>query len=406
MGHQKQFACSDRHRNGDKMFNSRGFLKFLHTGLFRTRDTNYRLTPKRIRWAIAFLTLYPLLEIITWACFLLDDLIFGQYRGQEVRQPVFIVGNPRSGTTFLHRLMAKDHENLVSMQTWEVFFAPSITQRKAWRGLSAIDRRLGSHLSRRIAAWEKQCQEWLVTHELAWQAPEEDEYVLVHAWSTLVTSLFSAVMDEAAAYTRFDQAIPRREKRRVMTFYLRCLQRHLYAHRAATRRYLAKSPASTPKVGTLLEWFPEAKFIYIARNPLETIPSYLSTMELTWRTMADPVDPWAARDYVLDMAHHWYSYPLERLAHAPTDSFVIVRYDDLVADPERTVTGIYRRLGLAINASFAQVLRDEATKARTYRSRHHYSLERMGLTPERIVHRFQDVFRRFGFDTKGVPVPQ
>jgi omega-hydroxy-beta-dihydromenaquinone-9 sulfotransferase len=392
------------------VFNLRGFLKFVHTGLFKTRGTHYRLTPKRIRWVIVFLIFFPLLEIVTWACFLLDDLIFGQYRRQEIRQPVFIVGNPRSGTTFLHRLMARDSENLVSMQTWEVFFAPSIIQRKFWKALSVLDHRLGNPLSRRIRAWERWCRESLVTHEVVWQAPEEDEYLLVHAWSTLVTSLFSAIMDDAAAYTRFDRAVPRKEKQRIMTFYLRCLQRHLYAHRAhhrvVRRHYLAKSPALTPKVGTLLEWFPEAKFIYVVRNPLDTIPSYLSLMGLQWRIMADPIEPWAARDYVLDMARHWYNYPLERLAYAPQDSYAIVRYDDLIADPERTMAGIYRHLGFEISTTFARVLQDEANKARNYCSRHRYSLEKMGLTRERIVERFRDVFERFGFDTRGVPAPR
>jgi hypothetical protein len=96
------------------------------------------------------------------------------------------------------------------------------------------------------------------------------------------------------------------------------------------------------------------------------------------------------------MTRHWYDYPLQCLEHAPQNSYVVVRYEDLVSDPAQTVARIYRHLGIDLNPAFSQVLSEEADKARLYRSRHHYSLKQMGLSREQIEAQYQDVYERFG----------
>jgi hypothetical protein len=380
-------------------FNFKDFAKFTWVALFRSKGTNFRLTPKRIGWLAAFYVFFPLLELVTWVGFLLDDIFFRAYQWEEIDQPVFIVGNPRSGTTFLHRLLAKDRETLASMKTWEMFLAPSITQRKIVGALAAFDRWLGSPLQELVAAWEKHWQERHVMHKIALRAPEEDDNLLFHIWSNLKIWLTFAILEKAAPYTYFDTAIPKAEKERIMTFYKRCVRRHLHAHGDDHKHYLSKNPCFTPMVDTLYEYFPDAKIIYLVRNPLDMIPSCISLRESEWHILGDPVETYGSRDYVLDMARHWYSYPLERLESAPQDSYIVVRFNDLVGDLERTIADIYQRFGFDINPAFAQVLREEAEKARNYRSRHEYSLEPMGLTREQIVAEYEDVFDRFRFDT-------
>lgn len=88
-------------------FNWSGFVRFTRNVLLRWRGTHYCLTPRRTGWAVAFYTLYPLLELVTWGGLVLDELLFRGYRKQRVRQPVFTVVNPRSATAFLHRLLAR-----------------------------------------------------------------------------------------------------------------------------------------------------------------------------------------------------------------------------------------------------------------------------------------------------------
>jgi hypothetical protein len=380
-------------------FNLKGFLRFTGRWAFQFLQTGFKWAGRRVAVFVAFLLLYPLLEIVVWLGLWLDELLFRSYRRVSVDASVFVVGNPRSGTTFLHRLLAKDGDRFTTMALWEIIFAPSITTRKFVRALSNLDRWLGSPAHRYMAAVERGWWKKNVMHRVSLRMPEEDDYVLLHRWSALTAGLSAGLLDEAMPYTYFDTALSKVDRTRTMAFYKACVKRHLRAYRdEGGKQYLAKNPALCPKLVTLLEHFPDARIIYLVRSPLEMIPSYTSMMDFTWETLGIPVDGDGLHRYVLEMAQHWYSYPLEQLNKVPPHQYIVVKYDDMVADPERTVTEIYQHFGFEMTPAFARVLHEEAERARAFQSRHDYSLEEVGLERQEILDRCDDIFERFGFD--------
>jgi len=379
-------------------FDLAGFLRFTYYSLFKSGATKPRLWPKRLLVLLLLYTIYPAAQVVIWLSFLLDDLLFPEYHDVEIDKPLFILGNPRSGTTFLHRLIARDRANFSTMSTWEIA-APSVSLRRWVRGLSRLDRRLGGLINRRLRDWEGEWHEEAPMHQVLLKGPEEDEHWHLHIWSTVVVWVAAALIGkDTMAYTRFDTDLPPERKRRIMRYYRHCVHRHLYAHRPA-RHYLSKTPSFCPKVDSLLTTFPDARFVYLARNPLDVIPSFISLLDFQWRFAFTPRERFACRDYVLDMAEHWYDYPLQILDRAPPDRVTIIRFDDLVADARATLTRIYEHLGYDLSPEFGQVLQQATQRSRAYRSRHLYDLEEMGLSREGIVERFSDVFERFGFDT-------
>lgn len=381
-------------------FDFAGFFRFLRLWFLRLP-----WTPRRAVVAAAFVVVVPFLQIANGLALLLDELAYPGYRRQRVDAPVFITGNPRSGTTFLHRLLAKDARRFSTMRMWEILLAPSIVMRRLVRAAAAADRRLGSPLRRCRARIERRWNEKNPMHEVSLLAPEEDDYLLLYSWSALTAGLSAGLLEEARPYTFFDTELGARRRRRIMGFYRRCVQRHLRADRARGsgpgRRYLAKNPALCPKLGSLLQTFPDAKIVYLVRNPLEVAASFLSMMNYSWRAVGVRHDGDALREYVLEMVGHWYRYPLERLAELPPQRCAIVRFDDLVADPRGTVTALYERFGLEMDERFAAALNAEGTRARRFRSRHAYAPEELGLSRERIFAEFRDVFERFGFPGPG-----
>lgn len=374
-------------------FNFKGLFRFMYRWL-----KSMRWNGRRLLIVFAFFILFPLLQTTIWFGFLLDNLLFRRFRKQAVIAPVFITGMFRSGTTFLHRLIAQDTQQFTTMAMWEVLFAPSISQRRIISGIALLLRTPFNFLLKRT---EARWQEQNVMHKVSLREPEEDDYLLLHIWSALTIGLSAGLLDEAMPYTYFDNQLPQRDRQRIMGFYRGCVQRHLFAHHMPQNiRYLAKNPALSPKLQTLHESFPDAKIIYLVRNPLEVIPSFLSMMQFSWRVLGAPAEGSALRDYLLRMARHWYDYPLQYLDKMPHESYVIVNYDDLISDPSDTVRKIYQRIGSPISENFAQVLDREAARARVYRSRHAYSLEKLGLDREQILQEFQDIFERFGFDAE------
>ena len=184
-----------------------------------------------------------------------------------------------------------------------------------------------------------------------------------------------------------------------MRFYRDCLRRHLFA-RNSDKKFLSKNPTFSPKVDSLYEFFPDAKIIYLVRNPLDTIPSIISWMSYEWKQFSDPAENYLFKDYMLELAKEWYEYPLERFSKAPTDSYVILRYEDLVRNPKQIVTGIYEKFGFELSPEFEKTLNETNQREISFKSKHQYSLRKMGLSKRKILKTFDFVFKRFGFDTR------
>ena len=351
----------------------------------------------------AFFVVYPLLETLVWIGLGLDGLFFRGYRRETVTAPVFILGNPRSGTTFLHRLLAKDTKRFTTMRMWEILFAPSIAQRAFFQALAPLAHLPGQSTAGKLTRLERHWYRKYGMHEISFREPEEDDYLMLHIWSALSAGLSAGLIREALPYTYFDTALPASERKRILAFYKACIQRHLHACRlrrkSAPGIYLAKNPALCPKVRSVTETFPDARFIYLVRTPLEMVPSYISMMKHSWRAVGVRGRREELCAYITAMARHWYGYPLEQL-HATQAEHVVVYYDDLVRDPEKTVRHIYRRLNLPIEAAFEQVLRQECTRVSHHKSRHKYDLAGTGMSRDELCRQFKETFECFGFRDK------
>jgi len=379
------------------LFNFQGLGRFLQRSIFQSKGTNYRLTAKRLGVLLLALVIYIPVEIMIWMGLGLDRLFFPGFKKVNVQAPIFIIGNPRSGTTFLHRLLSRDEGHFASMTTWEILLAPAVSTRKFIWAAAKLIRLLGIPIRSLIRRWEREWQENNVVHKVRLRGPEEDEYLWVHIFSTLKIWSFAAMVEEAEPYIYYDQQMDPVQKGRMMAFYHAALQRHLCSRDAQEEIYLAKNPNFSPMVRTLLDQYPDARFIYLVRSPLQAVPSHLSLKEKEWQLLGSPLEPYAAREFILEESLHWYTYPLDELEKLPEDQWIVLEFEKLVGDARTAVREIYRRFDLALSESFNRILQEEARKARQHESEHEYSLSEMGLSEERLKECFAEVFKRFDF---------
>lgn len=385
-------------------YNVKLFWRLSMRAIFGPQNEASQMKPKRARFLFIFFAMWPAYAIFNTLCLLLDDLLFPAYKQQAVKKPLFIMGNFRSGSTFLHRLLSRDSKTFISFRTWDIFFMPSILQRKMFRLLARVDRVFGSPLVnfvRRID--QRSVGQWQI-HKVGLLEPEEDENILLHTWSTFFVSVFFPYLDELPRYQFFDQALPAEEKARIMGFYRDCVKRHLYAN-GGKRIFVAKNPSFSAKIETLREFFPDARIVYLARNPLDMLPSAVSLLNYYWSFFNIRNEKYIFCDQVLALARYWYHHPLEYMDAHPSPLQTIVRFDDLIGDPESVIRGFSSRFGYPIHERLTEIVQQAMADAIAHRSEHHYDYTEMGFTREQIVSAFETIFTRFRFDRRE-PAPQ
>lgn len=379
------------------LYNFSLFFKSFYKSFFRARGTHARLTRKRISFLVLFYIVWPLWGAIVWFTFLLDHVFFPGFRRQPIRKPLFILGNFRSGSTFLHRLIARDRSQFTSATTWDIFLSPSITLTKFFAAMRAIDRIFGSPLTKALKAFDQRTLGKVEIHRISFFKPEEDENFLLHMWSSSFAGMLFPFMEDYEKYFYFDQRVPERERESVMRFYRRRIQRFLYARRG-TAHYLSKNPSFTPKIGSIIEKIPNARIVLLVREPLDMLLSTISWLGFTWRVFSDPLVKYPFTAEIIRFAKFWYEYPLKVLAEADPSTYIIIRFKDLVAHPEKTVRAIYEKFGYQLTAEFEEILKEENQKSREFRSSHRYSLEEMGLDKETVLREFAKVDKLYGLD--------
>ncbi len=380
-------------------YNFQLFWRMTVRSFLKSKNTYGELRPKRFKFLLIFYTVWPIFTVITWFFFLLDDLLFPAYKQQPIEKPLFILGNFRSGSTFLHRLLSRDASMFTSLRTWDIFLMPSITQRRIFRLLAKIDRWFGSPLVTWLKNFDKRSLGQVRIHKISLFEPEEDENILLHAWSTFFVSFLFPYLDDLPPYQFFDEALPAKEKKRIMTFYRACIQRHLYAT-GGKHYFVSKSPAASAKIESLLEYFPDARILYLVRNPLDMLPSTISWLSYAWNMFSDTGAQYLYRDQVLALTKYWYHHPLQVIDQNPSATKMILNYDDLIRWPEQVIRNLYEQFGYIESDGLEEIINRAVDESRTYQSDHIYHYEQMGFSHEEILREFEDIYERFHFDRR------
>lgn len=378
------------------MFNFRRLCRLLYKSFFVNNSRNTTpLTVKRGFVLFIVLSIYFFFEVLNWLGLLWDEIVYSGYRKIKIEKPIFIIGVNRSGTTFYHRLLAKDKKNFTGMQTWEILFAPSITQKKLILFFKKIDELLGQPFYRLLKIIDYRLFSGLEhIHKISLFEYEIDCLLLLHIVSTVMLIVPFPFPEELIALCRFDTDLPESERRRIMAFYKKCVQRHLYVF-GKERCFLSKNPTFTPMIRSLDHTFPDARFIWMVRSPFQVLPSFMSTLRAYWHSMRTDVDDALATTLLYDAVKHWYSYPMDVFRSWPSARYIQLFYEDWRPDPEPAVRELYDRFGLTLSSHSRSIFLEETQKAITYKSGHTYSLEQYGMNREELADDFRNILPRY-----------
>ncbi len=354
---------------------------------------------RRWRGRFAVVLVWPLfvvIQLLHWLGFALDDVFFRGWRRVEVREPVFVLGPPRSGTTHLHHVLSAD-ERTTTFRMWECLFGLSVTGRKLVLGLARIDRAVGRPVARLVDAITRRLAAGMDdVHPFALDAPEEDFLALMPTAQCFILVVAFPRAEWLWRTACLDRSSRCAERERLLRYYRACVQKHLFVH-GSERRFLSKNASFSGMAESLLDTFPGARILACTREPKQTVPSQLSSIEPGLRAAGFDGVPDALRDRFLELLRDYYLH-LEALAVQRPDRVVIVENRDLRDRLAAAVTDAFAALGLELRPQFRTALSRAARASRGFRSAHRYSLAQYGLDEGRIEQAFSEVYAigRFG----------
>lgn len=327
----------------------------------------------------------------------LDEVLYPEYRDQKIDRPVFVFANPRSGTTLTHRLISMDDEVFTTVKLYQTIF-PSVTATRTFeRLMKAAETRVGGALNRIYDFFNEPLESrWTEVHHLSLGQPEEDVCTQLWNFQSPTTGLLFPFMDDLQSQTWLDRQSPE-QRAAFMDSYENTLKRHVYE--AGGKRFLNKNVFFAPFVRSMHERFPDAAFVYLVRNPIDSLPSFLNMFYQAWKAHSPSIRPDGKEIQALkQLGYDYYRYALECRREIPRDQFIVIRYEDLVQDPKSAILGLYGRLDMPVSEAFEAKL-DEAVKVhRDWESSRDFGLDFFGITPEEVYRELRDVFQEFGYD--------
>lgn len=378
------------------LFNWAHLFRQAFRSVFGTRGTHRRLTAHRAGVLTVFWILFIPHQILTRICLLLDYILYPRWRQTPVNEPLFITGLFRSGTTFLHRLMAGDENTFSAFKTWEIYLAPSILQRNILKAWKRFDQLIGSPAMKWLQRYNSRSLGEIRFHQVGLWKEEEDEGLLLFLWDSLFTWFFFPDTAGIRDYQFADREMSRGRQKRKLNFYKACITRHLYCHPEASV-YLSKNPAFTPKLACLKEAFPDARIVYMVRDPARVLVSQAAWFSFCWNYFSSPTEQYPFTDELFEMTRHWYSYPLELLDNWDSSDYLIVEYRKLIARPVETIAGLYSHFGLKMSRGYRAWLTENSRLTDEYAGAHRLSLKEVGYDAETVRRNFAEVYKRFDF---------
>ena len=365
------------------------FARAEYLTLFKTR-----FSLRRWAYVLFFTLLYAVMWFIVAFGRAVDHVIFPGFKRQPVREPVFIVAPPRSGTTLTQTLMSLDEERFIYNALYQTIF-PAVCFQRCFDLLVGFDRLLGQPFGR-IVGWaeKKWFGGWDDMHKMRFNKPEEDDGFFVYTFVTEAIFLLFLHVEELWE-AGFQDALPPMKRRKVMAFYRSCLQRRLHASGPA-KTVLTKATQSSGAVESLLEAFPDGKFITIIRHPYESVASHVSVFWPVWQAHSPELkkDGPVSKAYAR-LAVEWFQHLFEFRQKVNPKQYYCIDYRDLTRDPKAALEKLYDHFGWRMSEGFREKLVAATQRQREFKSQHEYTLEEFGLSKEWIQENLGDVLDHY-----------
>jgi len=295
--------------------------------------------------------------------------------------PIIVIGHWRTGTTLLHELLSLDPRHTCPT-TFQCFlpthFPFSERLLKGWSRFTLPATRPFDSMS------------------MSWELPQEDEFALLNMGvpSPYATIAFPNRPPQNQEYLTLD-GLSERERRRWRRGLITFLKQVVYKNPG---KPVIKSPTHTFRLPTLIEMFPNARFINVVRNPVHV---FLSTLRL-WKSF------YATNGYQKPRFEGLEGYVLATFSHmherleatrrlVPEGHLIDVRFEELVADIPGQMKALYEQLDLGEFRNASDAISEYVAQRADYQKREYEPTDEV---KQLVCDRWRPYFKRYGYDCR------
>ena len=243
--------------------------------------------------------------------------------------PLFILGHWRSGTTFVHNIFAQDHH-----------FAHTTTYQTVFPHLIMWGQPFMKFMMNIFIPSQRPTDKIRLTPD----TPQEEEFALNNTMPYSYYNFWYYPKEQLELCDRFltFEKITPEEKRAYQEAFMKIVKISIW--NTGGTQYLSKNPPHTGHIQALLEMFPNAKFIYLMRNPYTV---FESTRSFFTQTIA-PLKAQVITDDEIEMNcirvyPRLYSAYQEQKKFIPEGNLYEVKFEEFERDAYATTKDIYEK---------------------------------------------------------------
>ncbi|HEU0045733.1 sulfotransferase [Sphingomonas sp.] len=290
---------------------------------------------------------------------------------QPLAPPIIIVGQMRSGSTRLQRLLARD-PRLAATRFFESWNPVPRTLDRGWFDDRVWRARLGLALTRTLNP------DFAAIHPTRWNAA--DEQIGWHA-----ISIFGAAFETQWRVPAFTAEVESTDPTPVYREFRRLLQTVTWLRGDdGARAHVLKIPQFAQDLDAILRVFPDATILRLDRNPVPVVASSASLARNQMELQSTAVCPhWLGRETLRKVAlRHERTEATLRRAAVP---HLRIDYDAMTANWESEIGRVYDHLRLPLTAAVHMAMQEELDRSRRHQlHRHRYALADYGLTAGQV----------------------